>query len=196
MDYSEATPEERTAALEALGLSLEATFVPFSQSKHAKRNEDGKVWRSLNWKVTIKQNGKELIVTDYAQGDGHTPAYKKGHKSFSGPRELDRAIAAECEKGVEVQCIGASTDLILYRHKSFMGQRTPVSVPNPSLLEVCYSLTSDAQSGAESFEDFCSNFGYDTDSRKARKTWKACQKIAFKLGRELTEKIGQITEGY
>lgn len=26
----------------------------------------------------------------------------------------------------------------------------------------------------ESFEDFCSEFGYDTDSRQAEKTWKAC----------------------
>lgn len=41
---------------------------------------------------------------------------------------------------------------------------------------VCYSLISDAQAGSESFADFCSDFGYDEDSRKAFTTYEACQK--------------------
>lgn len=66
----------------------------------------------------------------------------------------------------------------------------------PSLLDVCHSLGLDAQAGSASFEEFCADFGYDTDSRKARKTWKACRKTAYKLGRELTESINRICEGY
>lgn len=33
------------------------------------------------------------------------------------------------------------------------------------------------------FEDFCSEFGSDTDNRKAKKTWKACRKQFLAPGR-------------
>lgn len=33
----------------------------------------------------------------------------------------------------------------------------------------------DAIAGENTFEEFCGEFGYDTDSRKAEETWKACQ---------------------
>lgn len=44
---------------------------------------------------------------------------------------------------------------------------------------------SDAIAGKQSFEDFCGDFGYDVDSRKAEKTWKACQRAAEKADRLL-----------
>lgn len=40
---------------------------------------------------------------------------------------------------------------------------------------------------SENFEDFCNNFGYDTDSIKALKTYKACKKQAEKVSRLFTE---------
>lgn len=44
----------------------------------------------------------------------------------------------------------------------------------PDLYSVLTSLKSDATDG-ETFEDWCANFGYDTDSRKAMDTYLACQ---------------------
>lgn len=41
----------------------------------------------------------------------------------------------------------------------------------------------DSLSGEESFRDFCQSFGYDEDSRRAEKTWKACKRAAKKLMR-------------
>jgi len=60
------------------------------------------------------------------------------------------------------------------------------SIANPELeggdvLNCLHCFVSDAISGQESFSEFCSELGYDTDSRQARKTWKACQKSAEKL---------------
>lgn len=48
----------------------------------------------------------------------------------------------------------------------------------PQAHDVIYCLISDAQSieCADSFEDWASSLGYDTDSRKAEKTYKACVK--------------------
>ena len=46
-------------------------------------------------------------------------------------------------------------------------------------------LLSDAQAGEQDFEEFCSETGYDSDSRKAEATWKACQKTAKAMRRLL-----------
>ena len=42
-------------------------------------------------------------------------------------------------------------------------------------------LMSDAFSGEMSFKEFCSEFGYDTDSRKAYRIYEACKKQAAKV---------------
>jgi hypothetical protein len=46
---------------------------------------------------------------------------------------------------------------------------------NPKALDVLFSLTIDASACDESFSDWCSNFGYDTDSRKALDLYLKCQ---------------------
>lgn len=46
-------------------------------------------------------------------------------------------------------------------------------------------LLSDAQSGELDFEQFCGDLGYDTDSRSAEATWKACQKVNENMRRLL-----------
>ncbi len=43
-----------------------------------------------------------------------------------------------------------------------------------------YCFLGDAISGSQSCEVFCTEFGYDEDSRKAEKIWKACQEAARK----------------
>lgn len=55
--------------------------------------------------------------------------------------------------------------------------------PIPSVSNVLYALQGDAVYGIQTFREFCSDLGYDPDSRKARKTWKACGKIARKFER-------------
>jgi hypothetical protein len=48
---------------------------------------------------------------------------------------------------------------------------------DPILSDVLESLESDS-SVPDTFEEFCSEFGYDVDSRKAESMFKACKKIA------------------
>lgn len=68
------------------------------------------------------------------------------------------------------------------------------------LLNAFECFVSDALSGENSFEDFCNEYGYDTDSRSAERTHKACvksnQKLKgiyagdlYELANELNEKI-------
>jgi len=55
----------------------------------------------------------------------------------------------------------------------------------PTAADVIACLVSDACAGRQSFEDFCADFGYDTDSRKAEATWKGCKSMSHKLARFL-----------
>ncbi len=60
----------------------------------------------------------------------------------------------------------------------FMGQ---ACTDEPDAAGVLDCLLSDAQLGTETFEEFCANLGYDTDSRKAERMYKACEKTETKL---------------
>lgn len=55
----------------------------------------------------------------------------------------------------------------------------------PRLKDLLYALATGAQLASDSFEDFCSNLGYDTDSRKALETYLKCQESGHKLRRVL-----------
>ena len=45
----------------------------------------------------------------------------------------------------------------------------------------CLALDTAGIENARSFEEWCGEYGYDTDSRKAEKIWKVCQRQAEKL---------------
>jgi hypothetical protein len=53
----------------------------------------------------------------------------------------------------------------------------------PSLSSVLYSLVLDSSACDQSFDSWCSDFDYDTDSRKALETYLACQESVNKLRR-------------
>ncbi len=52
---------------------------------------------------------------------------------------------------------------------------------DPQLSDVLESLCSDARCGEMEFEEFCNEFGYDADSKRAEQTWEECQRMAEKL---------------
>lgn len=51
----------------------------------------------------------------------------------------------------------------------------------PTAADVLGCLVSDARVAEGTFEGFCADFDYDTDSRKAEATYKACVKTAPRL---------------
>lgn len=68
-------------------------------------------------------------------------------------------------------------------------RRRPVK---PELADVVSCLMSDAQAGQMSFDEFCSEFGYDSDSRKALATWEACVNTAGPLRHVLGVDFGTL----
>lgn len=64
---------------------------------------------------------------------------------------------------------------------------------DPSAREVLDSLLLDARVGDSTFEGFCADFGYDTDSRKAYATWEECRRTEPKLRRFLGDEYEAAT---
>lgn len=162
------TPQEnieRTAA--ELGLTMETVFVPFSQS----RNKSDK-HPSLNWKVTILRNGREVLTTDYMAGSGNCPGYPNRYLGKMTVAEK-AVVDAECETGMPCYFSNERQEAIpSYR-------ATPIL---PEFADVLYSLASEASAiDYATFEEWASDYGYDTDSRSAEKTYRACLEIALKL---------------
>lgn len=166
---TEQTPRERIlATATALNLTMETEFVPFSKSRNASPREDGKPWRSLNWKVTIKRDGREVLTTDYSTGEAHCPAYKLDRYKI-GMGEKESRIAFECEHGREAT----------HQWSGAWSRGKPI-LPDFESVLASLALDSDVIE-YPTFEDWADNFGYDKDSRKGESTYRACLEIALKL---------------
>lgn len=174
------TPAETLPqAIEAMGITMTAVFVPWSASRNKGEKEinystqkpTDRPRRSLNWRVTIHYQGRDVLTTDYGAGTGHCPADKAiwsvpGHS----PQALKaEAIALETEKGMEATLMGGAV----------RASRKPIL---PNLADVIHSMASDSDViDHPTFESWASDFGYDTDSRKGEAVYRACLELALKM---------------
>lgn len=62
-------------------------------------------------------------------------------------------------------------------------ERGIIEMENRDMIYALMSFVDDAISGEMEFHEFCGEFGYDEDSRRAEKVWKACQKSNEKAKR-------------
>lgn len=80
------------------------------------------------------------------------------------------------------------------------------SISNPELsteydvLNAFHCFVSDAIAGQETFENFCSEFGYDADSRQAEKIHRKCKKQFSKLEKiydgDIYDLLNELSEKY
>lgn len=161
-------PLSPDAVMTKLGLTVESVFVPWSQSRNQKAKPKLSDY-SLNWRVALKRNGREVLTTDYSAGIAHCPSYKQGGRRITYEAN---AVIWECEHG-KAAFVGQNTGTIMPRNK------TPLQ---PKAADVLSSLVSDsAVLDAGGFEAWARDCGYDTDSRQAEAIYSACLDIALKL---------------
>ncbi len=168
------------AICERAGVTMESAFVPFSQSRNAKPGEDGKVWRSLNWRVTIKRHGREILTTDYSQGEGHAPASKKTAAQMeTAARAMGRPVKVAKRLMLDYE---TESGKIAGAHSWHSGVSGRKPIPAPSIGDVMQSLAHDSDVlDAGGFENWAADLGYDTDSRAAERIYGECREIATKL---------------
>lgn len=183
MGSEKMTPKEQLAAAMAeLKLTIHAEFVPWSKSRSAKAG--AKVTeRSLNWRVTLKHEDRDVLTTDYGAGIGHCPSYRHGARLTL---DYVDAIAHETETGTA------------YRAGSVVFRGKPIL---PDACDVMYSLLADGDAiESPTFEAWASDYGYDADSRKAEATYRACLEIGLALRAAVGDAglavLRRATEGY
>lgn len=166
---------ERKAKIESIlsemGLTAEAKFIPHSKSRNA-----GEKNPMLNWIVTLKRNGRDILTTDYSAGMGHCPGYGSEPPAQWHRRAKDwqdSVCAEECETGYPQKYWG--------RMGGF--KRKPDSTPiMPDPVDVMYSLVMDSSVlDYSEYEDWAAEYGYDPDSRKGESVYRECLKLALKL---------------
>ena len=158
--------DQETATLPQLcekhGVTLESRFIGLRETP-AETKEDHP-WKHFLWSVTLTR-GNQTIDTSWRAGVGHA----KKTNSWAGCTPL----------------VFSSGQLGL-RERDTCWAATP-----PDIADVLHSLILDSSACDMSFEDWCADYGYDTDSRKAYATYHECLTIGSKvrafLGREFSE---------
>lgn len=188
---------ELKAAMAELGLTVEAEFIPFSRS----RNKDERhPYPSLNWRVTLfrgpwqmRDNAEstgtkrqEVLSCDYSAGCGHAPSYKQRMTVAE-----DACVKWECEHGYRAHYSAGGNIMRAAGGKPL----------KPNSADVVHSLVLDASAiDHSSFESWASDYGYDTDSRKAEAAYRACLDIGLKLrnaiGDDGVRKLQEASQNY
>ena len=150
-----------------MGITVESVFVPWSRSRNKNEKQP-----SLNWRVTVKRNGTDVLTTDY-QWQAHCPSYDG--------RRNDALAAAECETGMKMRYSKWRAGEV-----ETLGGRPGSSSKNvriePAVADVMYSLVTDASVlDAGGYADWAADFGYDADSIAGEGVYKACLEIALQM---------------
>jgi hypothetical protein len=127
----------------------------------------------FHWLCTLKM-GERTMPVSYSMGAAHIEVAKR---SITGvPIGPWRKPTFEEQR-------------MLDHPKTLHEQQTKgglaVRATAPEVGDVLNSLSLDASALDQSFDDWCGDFGYDTDSRKAERTYTACRDLAYKLQRLL-----------
>lgn len=127
-----------------------------------------------NWSVTISYKGKEY-TTSYFSGIGH--------------RKLISSVQKD-NRGYYNKIFGD------FKNEKGACEAQWLKLIPPTLANVMHCLLLDGRSATGTFEDFCGDLGYDSDSRKALETYLACQ-VTFNgmlkmLGTELFDKLSSL----
>lgn len=130
-------------------------------------------WKADSWVFSFKREGWPPLEFEYSTGLGHrTPAPKP---TDGGPPPRRNTLMWE----------------------RLEAQRQPQV---PAVAGVLNSLLLDFSSTEQPFEDWCADFGYDSDSRKGLDTYLECQQNGVKLRKLLagtkSQELEKLLEDY
>lgn len=141
---------------------------------------DANGWKHFAWLVTL--NGVDI---EYKTGLGHS----KSPYTLDAARCIKSSIFGKPKPVPGYLLTSISKD----QARDFLGvfnmskvqwnaeRLNYIHVKVPRVKDILWSLYIDASGAQESFDDWCSNYGYDTDSRRALDIYLACQESGHKL---------------
>jgi hypothetical protein len=133
--------------------------------------------------VTLEYQERKMTGIDYYMGIGHRIIPKNVMSYNTGLSSVELAKY----KGKQVPQ--------LFGDKYIQKELEKLAKPRiPKVEEVLNSLLLDSSALDITFEEWCSEYGYDTDSRKAEKTFNLCNELGKKLKRLLGEDYNYFME--
>jgi hypothetical protein len=190
----EETPMTHPAFIEKHGLSISS--MPTFPKYEPDSTREGRFHVFHQFQVKISSTSGSGAVFEYMKGDAHRwlpPLILPSLHGVAGPKgiggrfeffnEFGKRIRARSYNGPFPSFHGDEKIRLWPRHTKLDHERLYElsKVIPPQLDEVLDCLAMDSQCREQTFEDWASDFGYDTDSIKAEKTWRACQENAAKL---------------
>lgn len=131
-------------------------------------------------------NGRTSETFDYWLGCGHWK-----WKSEYGMGVPEAARMAHGKIRSPADCL--QSKLLCFEDKQSIIRRCKCDAPHP--IDIINCLLMDASAAEQTFDEWCSDFGCDPDSRKAEATYRACdengKRLYRVLGRELCDTIRQ-----
>ncbi len=133
------------------------------------------------WKVKFSmrkadQSGNVCAEFDYYTGIGHR---------IEAPADKYKLSASQIASAKELQAL-LSKDRLDQTVIKIGGEWAKTYAVCPTQASVLYSLLLDAQCADQNFDDFCSDLGYDPDSRKDFKIYESCCEILQKMRKIFT----------
>lgn len=166
------TKRDFNAELTELGFSVKSQYVfPVEPIKLSEH--------MMRFIVTVYYKNVHVLTTDYFMGIGHV----KNYNSPRSQRDVGELIYTLKTGNPAGPC------------------RPHYGIPKPDIAGVMYALHHDADvMNYRTFEEWASEFGYDTDSRKAESTFRACLEIGHKwhanIPADVRMEIGEILSDY
>jgi hypothetical protein len=136
-----------------------------------------KGWLCIRYDVILSRNGRKFWSGPYHIGIGHIKPI-----AARTPLTLTSTEASLYDAWKKAP----SRDYILKAELASMVGKVAVQTKyTPAIADILHCLLMDGSSyfDAQSFEEWCSELGYDSDSRKAEKTFQECQETGRKLSR-------------
>ena len=131
-------------------------------------------------------NGRVSETFNYWMGCGHWKwKVPYGHGVPEG------AIMAHGRIRTPAECLQSA--LLCFQDKARIIRLCRCDAPHP--IDIIHCLLLDASAAEQTFDEWCGDFGYDTDIRKAEETYRACDDVGKRLyrvlGRDLCDTIRQ-----
>lgn len=141
-------------------------------------------WPCIAYTLQLQKDGKPVWTGDYKLGVGHVDPVKFKQTFYHSVKVTasEESLILAWQRKPHAQF----TDKQLWADAA--AKLAALQKVTPKLEEVCHSLLSDgaAYFDGQRFEEWAGDFGYSSDSIKAKETFEACDKIGRDLNRALS----------
>jgi len=155
--------------IKSIGLTMECQYIGIKTEKD--KGPEGKpVEHTMDeWSCTLSRD-KQSMTIPFKQGLAHRKTTSRSIiKAFGYGHGLTSKQVKQYER-----------ESYKMKPEKWIAMSEPVAPELDNVLD-CLRSDSECWENSRNFEDFCSELGYDTDSRKAESIYKACGEIAKEL---------------